>query len=147
MTARTSAYRLTTWAALIVAGLLCAPPATAQTAAPEMTKCAPTPIGDPFSGAMWNGWGGDTSNTRFQPAAAAGLTATDVPKLAGASDGEWTEPRRAVCVVPVASVDAASLRALIYARLLGFDETSAVAAAPLAAWPSPISSWLRSRSA
>ena len=29
----------------------------------------------------WNGWGVDTQNTRFQSAAAAGLTATDIPKL------------------------------------------------------------------
>ncbi len=29
----------------------------------------------------WNGWGVDAQNTRFQSAAAAGLTAADVPKL------------------------------------------------------------------
>src|SRR5205823_8528183 len=29
----------------------------------------------------WNGWGVDVSNTRFQPAAQAGLSAADVPKL------------------------------------------------------------------
>lgn len=29
----------------------------------------------------WNGWGVDLENTRFQPAAAAGLTADQVPKL------------------------------------------------------------------
>ena len=29
----------------------------------------------------WNGWGNDTSNSRFQNAKAAGLTAADVPKL------------------------------------------------------------------
>jgi polyvinyl alcohol dehydrogenase (cytochrome) len=31
--------------------------------------------------AMWNGWGVDNLNTRFQPAAAAGLTAAQVPAL------------------------------------------------------------------
>src|ERR1700719_3912649 len=31
--------------------------------------------------AMWNGWGVDNLNTRFQPAAAAGLTAALVPTL------------------------------------------------------------------
>jgi polyvinyl alcohol dehydrogenase (cytochrome) len=31
--------------------------------------------------AMWNGWGVDNFNTRFQPAAAAGLTAAQVPAL------------------------------------------------------------------
>src|SRR5262245_25312532 len=36
---------------------------------------------DALSGAAWNGWGGDLRNTRFQSAAAAGLSAADVPKL------------------------------------------------------------------
>jgi polyvinyl alcohol dehydrogenase (cytochrome) len=36
---------------------------------------------DPLTGASWNGWGGDLRNTRFQSAASAGLSATDVPKL------------------------------------------------------------------
>src|ERR1700730_9985550 len=41
---------------------------------PPMTGIAPGP--------MWNGWGGDPStNARFQPVSAAGLTAAQVPKL------------------------------------------------------------------
>jgi len=37
---------------------------------------------NPASGPSWSGWGGvSTSNTRFQSASAAGLTAADVPKL------------------------------------------------------------------
>ena len=36
---------------------------------------------DPLAGPAWNGWGADLRNTRFQPAAAAGLSATDVPRL------------------------------------------------------------------
>lgn len=36
---------------------------------------------NPLSGPAWNGWGVNTRNTRFQDAAAAGLTAADVPKL------------------------------------------------------------------
>jgi polyvinyl alcohol dehydrogenase (cytochrome) len=36
---------------------------------------------DPSRGPAWNGWGADTSNSRFQQAQAAGLTAADVPKL------------------------------------------------------------------
>lgn len=36
---------------------------------------------DPTKGPAWNGWGGSLLNTRFQPSAAAGLTATEVPKL------------------------------------------------------------------
>jgi polyvinyl alcohol dehydrogenase (cytochrome) len=45
-------------------------------------KCAQNPVmTDPAAGAGWNGWGNDNSNTRFQTAAAARLTAADVPKL------------------------------------------------------------------
>ena len=36
---------------------------------------------DPLAGAAWNGWGIDARNSRSQTAAAAGLTAADVPKL------------------------------------------------------------------
>ncbi len=34
------------------------------------------------AGGEWNGWGADLSNTRFQPARAAGLPAPQVPRLA-----------------------------------------------------------------
>jgi polyvinyl alcohol dehydrogenase (cytochrome) len=37
--------------------------------------------GDPLSGASWNGWGINLQNTRHQSAAAAGLTAADIPRL------------------------------------------------------------------
>jgi polyvinyl alcohol dehydrogenase (cytochrome) len=36
---------------------------------------------DPLAGAAWNGWGIDPRNSRTQTAAAAGLTAADIPKL------------------------------------------------------------------
>jgi polyvinyl alcohol dehydrogenase (cytochrome) len=36
---------------------------------------------NPATGPSWSGWGGNTSNTRFQTAAMAGLTAADVPRL------------------------------------------------------------------
>lgn len=36
---------------------------------------------DPAAGPRWHGWGRNTSNTRFQDGAAAGLTAADVPRL------------------------------------------------------------------
>src|ERR1700726_1037707 len=36
---------------------------------------------DPANGPAWNGWGVDTSNTRFQTEKAAGLTAAQVPNL------------------------------------------------------------------
>src|SRR5579863_1644825 len=44
-------------------------------------RCAAMPMADPTKGPMWNGWGVDLGNTRFQPAYAAGLTAAQVPKL------------------------------------------------------------------
>ena len=44
-------------------------------------QCAQTAFKDPFSGPMWNGWGVDMTNGRFQPAADAGLTPDQVPKL------------------------------------------------------------------
>ena len=34
-----------------------------------------------LAGPLWNGWGVTITNTRFQPAAAAGMTADDVPRL------------------------------------------------------------------
>jgi len=45
-------------------------------------QCAATPLGNALAGPAWNGWGVDAANTRFQPAAAAGLTAATVPNLA-----------------------------------------------------------------
>ena len=38
-------------------------------------------VSAPFTGASWNGWGSDARNTRYQSAAAAGVTAADVPRL------------------------------------------------------------------
>ena len=39
------------------------------------------PAADPLAGPAWNGWGADLANTRFQSAAAAGITAEEVPRL------------------------------------------------------------------
>ena len=44
-------------------------------------RCQDTPLGDPFQGPMWNGWGADITNSRFQSAATAGITAAQVPRL------------------------------------------------------------------
>jgi polyvinyl alcohol dehydrogenase (cytochrome) len=45
-------------------------------------RCArPAPLGDPSAGPLWNGWGPTAQNTHFQPAALAGLTAAQVPRL------------------------------------------------------------------
>ena len=49
------------------------------TTAPQTNACAAAPF---TAGAPnWTGWGSDLANTRFQPAAAGGLTAADAPKL------------------------------------------------------------------
>jgi len=40
-----------------------------------------TALADPFGGPLWNGWGPTIENTHFQPAAQAGLTAGEVPRL------------------------------------------------------------------
>jgi amino acid transporter len=53
------------------------------------------------------------------------IAITDVPRLAGDGD-EFAEPARTTCVVPIAGVHAASLRAVLYAKSLGFGETKAV---------------------
>jgi polyvinyl alcohol dehydrogenase (cytochrome) len=56
--------------------------ATAPSAATAMAgRCAVTPPFEPSEGAQWNGWGVDIANTRFQPAAQAGLTAEQASKL------------------------------------------------------------------
>ena len=49
---------------------------------PAVGMCAAgATLPDPASLPAWNGWGNDSSNSRFQNARAAGLTAADVPKL------------------------------------------------------------------
>ena len=42
-------------------------------------RAAPSPTRS--TGTDWNGWGDNTSNTRFQDGAAAGFTAAEVPRL------------------------------------------------------------------
>jgi hypothetical protein len=53
------------------------------------------------------------------------IAITDVPRLAAEGEG-FVEPGTATCVVPIAGVHAASLRAVLYARSLGFRDTKAV---------------------
>src|SRR5215472_6596661 len=50
-------------------------------ALPPMSGFCPAGSHPAASKTMWNGWGVDNFNTRFQPAAAAGLTAAQVPTL------------------------------------------------------------------
>ena len=47
---------------------------------PASAMCAPG-TADFSAGPMWTGWGSNTSNTRFQDAATAGIAAADVPRL------------------------------------------------------------------
>ena len=64
-----------------VAAFLSAATATAGSD-PAVGMCpAGAALPDPASLPAWNGWGNDASNSRFQNAKAAGLTAADVPKL------------------------------------------------------------------
>jgi polyvinyl alcohol dehydrogenase (cytochrome) len=66
-----------------VAAFLSASPAAPAGTDPLVGACAPSsaPLPDPASSPAWNGWGNDLANTRFQNTKAAGLTASDVPKL------------------------------------------------------------------
>jgi polyvinyl alcohol dehydrogenase (cytochrome) len=54
---------------------------TSGSVAAMPNHCPARPLADPARGPSWTGWGVDSGNSRFQPAAAAGLTAADVPKL------------------------------------------------------------------
>jgi polyvinyl alcohol dehydrogenase (cytochrome) len=47
----------------------------------SMCRPAAGDFASPLAGPRWNGWGGNTQNTRFQDDAMAGLHAGDVPKL------------------------------------------------------------------
>ena len=69
-------------------------------------QCTANPaMPDPASGPGWNGWSNDLANTRFQPAAAARLTAADVPRLKlkwafGFPHGETNNAQPTVVVGP-----------------------------------------------
>ena len=47
----------------------------------QCANAASATMQDLASAPLWNGWGNDVANTRFQNAKGAGLTANDVPKL------------------------------------------------------------------
>ena len=49
----------------------------------QSKQCADDQAGfpQPVNGPLWNGWGADLNNSRFQPAAMAGLTQDQVPRL------------------------------------------------------------------
>jgi polyvinyl alcohol dehydrogenase (cytochrome) len=46
-----------------------------------MCRATPGEFANPLNGPLWNGWGVNTQNTRYQDRAAAGLTTADVAKL------------------------------------------------------------------
>ncbi len=49
---------------------------------PQSAMCtAPGNFATPLAGSNWNGWGDNTNNTRFQSAAAAGITAAQASRL------------------------------------------------------------------
>lgn len=50
---------------------------------PKSAFCPSSPdsFQNSLAGPLWNGWGVNITNTRFQPAAEAGMTADDVPRL------------------------------------------------------------------
>jgi len=50
-------------------------------AAPKQAFCSSAPAAFRMEGPAWNGWGADLSNSRFQPAAMAGISAAEVGKL------------------------------------------------------------------
>jgi polyvinyl alcohol dehydrogenase (cytochrome) len=55
-------------------------PALAAKTASQCTRRAPG-LDDAFRRAHWNGWGNGIEQRRFQPAAMAGLSAAEVPRL------------------------------------------------------------------
>src|SRR5262245_46300417 len=68
--------RLIFWSVLILIHTACA---FGQS---EPGACRSTPaLTNPASGAHWNGWGANVTNTRFQPAEQSRLSAADIPKL------------------------------------------------------------------
>jgi len=46
-----------------------------------MCTAAAGEFANPLTGALWNGWGANTQNTRYQDDKMAGISAADVPKL------------------------------------------------------------------
>ena len=48
---------------------------------PKSAHCRATNVSDPLAPAVWNGFGGNLQNTRFQQSAAAGISPTAVPRL------------------------------------------------------------------
>lgn len=80
MANRRSAADRRALAEFITGKSLARPVETTPSAAAMCKEPAPD-FGDPSSGPLWNGWGQNLMNTRFQAAEAAGLTASDLRRL------------------------------------------------------------------
>jgi polyvinyl alcohol dehydrogenase (cytochrome) len=80
-TMRLQGERLTPAERVAIAELVTGRPLTAASITPAGGQCsAHVPFGAPSSGPLWNGWGPDTRNTRFQPDP-GGLTRANVGQL------------------------------------------------------------------
>ena len=64
-----------------VAGKAFSQPLSTTPSPQAMCRATENGGANPLSGPLWNGWGVNTSNTRYQEAAAAGLGAADVARL------------------------------------------------------------------
>ena len=64
-----------------VTGKTFAEPLSTMPSPQAMCRPVAGEFANPLSGPMWNGWGANTQNTRYQNGAMAGLAAADVPKL------------------------------------------------------------------
>ena len=64
-----------------VTGKTFAEPLSATPSPQAMCRPVAGEFANPLTGPMWNGWGANTQNTRYQNGAMAGFTAADVPKL------------------------------------------------------------------
>jgi polyvinyl alcohol dehydrogenase (cytochrome) len=79
---KTQAQGLSTAEILALIGYI-APTGGVHAAVPDLTRTckAESPFREAADAPQWNGWSTSPTNSRFQGAAAAGLTAADVPKL------------------------------------------------------------------
>ena len=64
-----------------VTGKTFAAPLSTTPSPQAMCRATPGEFANPLAGPVWNGWGVNTQNTRYQDQPMAGLTAADVPRL------------------------------------------------------------------
>jgi polyvinyl alcohol dehydrogenase (cytochrome) len=78
---QTQAQGLTSDERHVIAAYLASPTQKAAAPAPATAFCRSQTQLSPLPPSPWKGWGADLANTRFQDAAAAGMTAADVARL------------------------------------------------------------------